>query len=358
LLLTTGPTDETPPSTPSNLNATTISESQINLNWQASSDPESGISNYNIYRDGANVGQSTTTSFSDTGLNVGTTYTYEVSAVNGAGLESVKSTPISETTFLDTTPPTIISATASSDPTQVIVVFSEAVEQTSATSVTNYNIDNSIITSSATLSSDLKTVTLTTSPHTEGLSYTLIINNVKDRASIPNMIAPNTTENYTFVAQLVISNLTVASGLNYEVVKDGLQAGAVVYIDRGFIFTSIASSLQGATYIKTANNDKGSTGISFLNFDVNQDVTVYVAHDDRITIKPSWMVSYIDTAEGLVTTDTSFSLFSKDYAAGTITLGGNEGGGYSMYTVIIVGQGTGPAPDTTPPSSPTGLIIE
>jgi hypothetical protein len=58
--------DDTPPSTPQDLNGIVQSQSQININWQKSIDPESGISKYNIYKDGTNVGQSTTTSFSDT----------------------------------------------------------------------------------------------------------------------------------------------------------------------------------------------------------------------------------------------------------------------------------------------------
>jgi hypothetical protein len=146
---------------------------------------------------------------------------------------------------------------------------------------------------------------------------------------------------YTSVAQVVISNLTIASGKAYEVIQNGLSNGALVYTDRSFTYSSVPGLVDGATYIKTANDDKNSSGNSFLTFDVNQDVTVYVAHDDRITTKPSWMVSFTDTGDDLVTTDATFSLFSKDYAAGTIILGGNESGGNSMYTVVLVGQGTG-----------------
>ena len=352
------PSDSSPPTTPQSLNAIPTSKSQIDLTWQASTDPESGISNYNIYRDGVNIGQPATTSFSDTGLNEGATYTYEVSAVNGAGLESTKSTSVSATTIADTTSPTIMSVTADSVSTQIVVVFSEPVEQISAANTANYNIDNTITVSGASLGSDLKTVTLTTSSHSDGVTYTLTVNNVKDLASVPNVIAPNTTKSYTFVPQLVIGNLTVSSGQTYEIVQNGLQEGVLVYIDRTYTYSSTPASVQGATYIKTANGDKGSSGSSFITFDVNKEVNVYVAHDDRITTKPSWMTSFNDTGDDLVTTDTSFSLFSKDYVAGSVTLGGNEGSGNSMYAVIVVGQGTNSTPDTTPPLPPTGLTIQ
>jgi hypothetical protein len=83
---------------------------------------------------------------------------------------------------------------------------------------------------------------------------------------------------------------------------------------------------------------------------VNQDVRVYVTHDNRISTKPSWLQSFTDTSDTIVNSDSTFGVFAKDFSAGTITLGGNEGGGNSsMYTVIIAGQGNDI--DTTPPNS-------
>ena len=348
------PPDATPPTIPQNITAVTTSESQIDLIWQASDDPESGISSYNIYRDGINIGQSTTTSFSNTGLNAGTTYTYKVSAVNGVGLESAKSSPISATTLADIAPPTIDSISAAGEPTQVVVVFNELVEQASATTVSNYHIDNNIIVSEATLGDDLKTVTLTTASHSEGTNYALTVNNIRDRATIANTILPNTQETYTFIAALLISNLSVTSGENY--VWDTLDVGKQPYIDRSFTFRTVPSAYVGLNYLKTANNDKGATDNLFITFDVNQLVTVYVAHNVYITPKPSWLMSWTDTSEDLVTSDTTLHLYKKNFAAGTVTLGGNEGGTISMYSVVVkFASGT---VDTTPPFPPTGFILD
>ncbi|MBW1744925.1 MAG: fibronectin type III domain-containing protein [Deltaproteobacteria bacterium] len=345
--------DTAPPTTPQSLGGIAISEFRIDLAWQAASDPESGISGYKVYRDGTFIGQSSTTSFSDTGLTENTIYVYEVSAVNGAGLQSEKSAPISVTTLaetIDTIAPSIISATTSGDPNKVTLVFSEPVEEASSEDISNYGIDNDVTISGASLASDLKTVVLTTSPHTDLVTYTLNANNIRDRASTPNVIAANTQMTYTFAGQLVISNLTVDSGKAYEIIENGLQIGSLVYIDRVYTFKDVPASLLGATYIKTANTDKGLTGDSFITFEVNQDVTVYVVHDNRIATKPSWMASFTDTGDDLVTTDATFSIFAKHVSAGTVTLGGNEGG-YSMYVAIIVAQGT------PPPTAPTGLKI-
>ncbi|AWV82213.1 fibronectin type III domain-containing protein [Clostridium acetobutylicum] len=66
---------------------------QSSLTWDA----VAGATQYNIYKNGTKIGQSTTNSYKDTGLTGSTTYKYQVSAVNGAG-ESTLSTEISLTT--------------------------------------------------------------------------------------------------------------------------------------------------------------------------------------------------------------------------------------------------------------------
>ncbi|WP_447964756.1 PKD domain-containing protein [Nitrospira sp. Ecomares 2.1] len=154
-------------------------------------------------------------------------------------------------------------------------------------------------------------------------------------------------------SSLTLSNLTVASGQTYVVPASGLQAGGTVYIDRAYTFTTVPSSVQGATYIRTANNDKAATNAAFLSFTVNQPVSVYVAHGDRITSKPSWLSTFSDTGTNLVTSDATFSLFVRSFPAGTITLGGNASGGCcSMYSVIIQPEGgSGPVNQ-----APNGVI--
>ena len=144
-------------------------------------------------------------------------------------------------------------------------------------------------------------------------------------------------------SSLTISNLTVASGQAYVVPASGLKAGGTVYIDRAYTFTTVPSSVQGAAYIQTANNDKAATTATFLRFTVNQPVSVSVAHDVRLTPKPSWLSTFTDTGENLVTSDTTLRLFARTFPAGTITLGGNASGGSgSMYAVIVQPQSPPP----------------
>jgi chitodextrinase len=85
------------PSVPSGLSATPASSSQINLSWTASTD-NAGVTGYKIFRNGAQIGTATTTSYSDTGLTSSTAYSYTVSAYDAAGNNSAQSTAVSATT--------------------------------------------------------------------------------------------------------------------------------------------------------------------------------------------------------------------------------------------------------------------
>ena len=92
-----------PVNAPSNLSATAVSQTQINLTWDDNSDNEEG---YTIYRNGVQVGQVGTNiqSYQDTGLSEHTAYSYYVKAFRG-GIESDPSNTINVITPLPTPPP-------------------------------------------------------------------------------------------------------------------------------------------------------------------------------------------------------------------------------------------------------------
>jgi len=92
-----GITDTTPPTVPAGVTATPVSYSQVNLSWTASFD-NVGVAGYFVYRNGAQVGSSYTTSYQDTSVSASTTYTYTVAAYDGGGNVSSQSAPASATT--------------------------------------------------------------------------------------------------------------------------------------------------------------------------------------------------------------------------------------------------------------------
>jgi fibronectin type 3 domain-containing protein len=106
-------TDTQPPTAPSGLTATTVSSSQINLSWTASTDIV-GVTGYLIQRSqgtgSTNFVQMATptgTNYSDTSLTAGMTYNYQVQATDAAGNLSGYSSVASVTTLVsDTTVPT------------------------------------------------------------------------------------------------------------------------------------------------------------------------------------------------------------------------------------------------------------
>jgi chitodextrinase len=111
--ITINPDDDTPPTIPTNL-AGTPSGAAVNLGWTASTD-NVGVAGYRIFRNGVQIGTSTTTTYSDsTGLAGTTTYSYFVDAYDAANNVSGFTSPINVTTS-DWEPPTVpqgLSATA------------------------------------------------------------------------------------------------------------------------------------------------------------------------------------------------------------------------------------------------------
>jgi fibronectin type 3 domain-containing protein len=64
-----------------------VTSNGVDLKWTTVSDADK----YNVYRDGAKVGSTTTNSYSDTGLKASTTYSYSITAVDNVGNEGIAS---------------------------------------------------------------------------------------------------------------------------------------------------------------------------------------------------------------------------------------------------------------------------
>jgi hypothetical protein len=97
----------------------------------------------------------------------------------------------------DVTRPTLSSVGSLGDPQILTVIFSEPVGTASATDSNNYTIDNGVTVLAAAFATDTRTIILTTTPMAPPLLYTLTVNNVRDRATTPNVILPNTQRTFT-----------------------------------------------------------------------------------------------------------------------------------------------------------------
>ncbi len=90
----TGQVDDTAPTTPTGLTYSVKRKTRANLTWTASSDAVSGVSHYSLYRDGAYIGSTASTSYTDTNYVAGVAYT--AAAVDNANNASPASAPATE----------------------------------------------------------------------------------------------------------------------------------------------------------------------------------------------------------------------------------------------------------------------
>jgi hypothetical protein len=93
---TTQPDTEAPAQV-TGLNATVVSHSRIDLEWNANSEPD--LYRYIVYRNNTEIAQITTTYYNDTSLASNTTYSYQVSAKDFSSNEGNKSEIVNATTL-------------------------------------------------------------------------------------------------------------------------------------------------------------------------------------------------------------------------------------------------------------------
>jgi chitodextrinase len=140
--------DTVAPSAPGTLTATASGSTQINLAWGAATD-NVGVTGYRVERCAgtgcstfAQIATPTGTSFADTGLTAGTSYSYRVRATDAAGnLGSYSNVASATTTTPDTTPPSApaaLSATAASA-TQINLSWTAATDNVG---VTGYRVES------------------------------------------------------------------------------------------------------------------------------------------------------------------------------------------------------------------------
>ncbi len=87
------------PSSPSDLSYINVGTDSVTLNWSSATD-NIAVAGYNIYRDGVKINTVTDITYTDSSLSSGNTYTYTVTAIDGAGNESVPSSSVSATTVV------------------------------------------------------------------------------------------------------------------------------------------------------------------------------------------------------------------------------------------------------------------
>ncbi len=117
---------------------------------------------------------------------------------------------------------------------------------------------------------------------------------------------------------------SVSTGKAYD--TQPAQVGQTLFIDRTYTITSLSSSLAGGTLVQTANDDKHVTSSDLFSFTLARAATVHVVYDNRITGEPAWLSGWsVNASDALASTayPSGVRIYSKAFAAGTFTLGGN-----------------------------------
>jgi len=184
------------PTPPSNLTATKISQTQINLAWVAPTDnggelvtgykieEKVGTGTYSVIV--AHTGN-TNTAYSRTGLTAGQTYTYRVSAINSVGASNT-SNEASATQTLNVVPnaPTGLQAISAS-PTQINLSWNPP-SNNGGPSVTNYKIEFRIGSGSYSTLANTAATSYSHTGLTTGTTYTY-------RVSAINSVGTSATSN-------------------------------------------------------------------------------------------------------------------------------------------------------------------
>ena len=355
------PTDQTPPTL---VAVASVEENGIDLLFSEPLERTSAenVANYRI-EPGLTVlkaelaSDGRTVHLQTTAHTNGVTYTVYVSGVtdranppNGiASGTSLRYTYVAP----DRTPPAVTGVILL-DPEHVRLTFSETVDEASATDLANYAIAPSLRILSAHLDDSGAGVVLMTEAHTPGGTYTLTVQGIRDRANPPNQMPGPVEASYTAPHFIQLRFLT--SG-DYEAMY--LREGDPYYLDRDYRVESIPDSLRNALWILTAMRDKDNSDPVFLQFEVDETVSVYVAYDGRVQTFPTWLTSaFVRTSLAIQVSGPadSLTLWRRDFAPGRIALGGNRAEGAEgprdMY-IVLVQPNPNANPEPTENDSPT-----
>jgi chitodextrinase len=164
--------DTDPPTVPQNLRMTSRTITSISLAWDASSDTGSEVEGYTLYRNGVAIGtfSATTTTYTNTGLTMNTSYTYEVDAFDAFNNRSAKSDALVVSTVNDADPPTVPQNLHSTGVTTSTISLAWDASTDPTTSVAGYTVYRN-----GTSIGTVTGTTFTDTGRTQNTSYTYTV---------------------------------------------------------------------------------------------------------------------------------------------------------------------------------------
>ena len=287
------------PSAPTNLAASSITETTLTLSWTASTD-NVGVAGYDVYGDGIKLNTTlvTTTNYNVTGLTASTTYQFYVVAIDAAG-NSTNSSTLNVTTAA---PPDLEAPSAPSN------LVASNITQSTVTLNWDAANDNVAVTGYDVYRDGIK------------INTGLVAATTYDATGLLALV----TYSFYIVARDAAGNASASSN-TINVTTPDTQA------------PSIPANLSASAITQTSLT---------LNWNASTDnigVTGYDVYQDNVKINTSLLTSTSFDVTGL-TSSTSYAFYIKAYDAA----GNNSSSNPSNFT-------TSAPPDLEAPSAPSGL---
>ncbi len=324
---------------PSNLAATASSSTQINLGWTAATETGGTISSYLVERCAgagctsfAQIGTSTTTTYSDTGLTGSTSYSYRVRATDAASNLGPYSATVTTSTIAATpTAPSNLTATAASS-TQVNLSWTAATE--TGGTIASYLVERC---AGAGCTSFAQIGTSTTTAYSDsGLtgstSYSYRVR-AKDNAG--NTGPYSATASATTAAPVITAPTNLAASvisaaqINLSWTAATETGGAISsYLVERCAGAGCTTFAQIGTSTTTTYNDTGLTGSTSYSYRVRAKDTAGNTGPYSATASATTSAPVISAPGGLTATAASGSQINLSWTASTET-----GGTIASYLV-------------------------
>jgi chitodextrinase len=358
---TPSPVDTQAPTVPASLTATSSGPTQVNVSWGTSTD-NVGVTGYEIFRDGTLLVTKTGTTHTDTPVSPGTTYAYQVRALDAAGNRSAFGNTATVTTPVpDTQPPSIpgtLTATATSS-TQVDLSWGASTDNVSVTGYEVLRNGTLLVTKTGTTHTD--------APVSPGTTYTYQVRALDaagNRSAFGNSMAL-TTPNITTLklapdadARVSQSSPTSNYGAtNYIRTDGGTDPPVESYVT--FTVSGLAGAVQTAklriyAYSGTVDGPAiYATGSSWSETAINwnnKPAATSAAADDKGAIATNSWVEY--NVAPFITGNGTYSFRLATTSTDGVDIRSREYTDATLRPELVV---TAIAPDTQAPTVPANL---
>src|SRR6266480_1413813 len=281
--------DTQAPTRPSNLTATAVSGSQINLSWTASTD-NVGVTGYPVERcqgvgctSFAPIVTAAGTTYNDVGLAANTSYSYRVRATDAAGNPSAYSNVAQTSTGLTISP------------RAAALTFTRTQQFVASSSNVSWSVDGVIGGSAA--SGTITTTGLYSPPSSVGT------HTVRATTSDQSQSASATVYITDYSGKFMHQNDNFRTGANAN--ETVLTPANVMFAIFGKLFSYSLDGIAYASplYVANVNIPGPGPGQGFHNvvYVATAHDTVYAFDADGRSSTPLWQVSFINPAAGVTT---------------------------------------------------------